>query len=1306
MSRLFDFGSRKKKSYRVLAVALCFTLIVSLLPAVAFAADESTKATAWEGAVATDFLTGTGVESDPYQISDAAGLAYLAKSVNSGNDYKDVFFVLTNDIDLSESNWVPIGTEEAMFSGAFDGKNNLISGLSINSSENNVGLFGVTSQSAIISNIKLDIPNISGKKNVGAIVGTNSGKIMNCEVNGGEIAGESQVGGIVGVTRNVVRDCVAVGIDVEGSGSAIGGIIGSAEFSGNLYNYTIEMCGIESSAVNGVNSVGGVVGYKNRGPSAYGYFGLTIKESYNVKSRITGTEGVGGIVGKSQHYYTGDSIKVKECFNSGVVSGKNYVAGIVGWAAGNMNNGDTTIENCYNNGNIDASEQYAGGICGATSKVIKRCYNIGDVYAPESAAAICGATGVSSLGSTYWATIENCYYLDGADKNATQLSSEQFKLEESFEGWDFDTVWTLEGKKYPELQAVQVEDKDVPIDKENPLIQQVRKYVEDYDESKFADISVTSDNKEEMLNQIYEVYNQTRGTAAYSLLLNNNIFAAHMYKDFINDETDASGKAARMLLGMNGLIYGEGWETLTSEDPSVRKYRELLDNFIESISEIDIISYLDNTAEVLKDISELNKNITDSKIDKIKKELESAETIPEAKTLLVEDLEGLYSISTESETFKYIFSDMENILEFSGVAIDTLFEMQMLELKLEKYEEYYDFLDSIVYGGILIPDQLKKAAIDLRQDLKSQQQRILKQCSNSLAEIAAENIGELVFDITKFGNTAFGEILSSVSAGITLTDIALGMSDFVNASTYVEGYGFLQDLYVKKLEEDRIAFCEEETLTNAQAFYRDYKLLWNLRDQGENAFLEFIGYDSSWSGTVRQIMTFWVDYELLKETTVNSKKALASCVFAEDYKEEFLKLLATNKTITIACPVDVKVYEEDVLIGEIVDETPKKIKEDCILSLCVSGDKKIIRMPVNADYKISITARDSGSMDYSVSTYDEDNTFTQIKDIALESGKTYYALKSKQDHKVLCEDGKSNIELKGETISVSSLEDASRSISVQYDIESCQVYGEGDYDLGEYAFLQAVVNSGYSFVGWFSGNEKISDDPVLAVLVDEDRSYKAVTRKTGGNSGFGTIEYRQINVAYIDGGTISPAGSSQIKYGASQTFTIIPDEGYEVEDVLVDGKSVGAVTSYTFENVTANHTISATFKKKETGSPADADNNQTAAAAKIKAGVEKTTIKLKSAFSKKNNIQLNWTKSAGYKMDYYQVYRSTKRYSGYGSKAYYQTSTGAKSFYINTKELKKGTRYFYKVRGVRLINGEKVYTQWSNKAWRISRVNR
>lgn len=66
-------------------------------------------------------------------------------------------------------------------------------------------------------------------------------------------------------------------------------------------------------------------------------------------------------------------------------------------------------------------------------------------------------------------------------------------------------------------------------------------------------------------------------------------------------------------------------------------------------------------------------------------------------------------------------------------------------------------------------------------------------------------------------------------------------------------------------------------------------------------------------------------------------------------------------------------------------------------------------------------------------------------------------------------------------------------------------------------------------------------------------------------------------------------------------------------------------------------------------------------------------------------------------LDGYQVYRSVKRYEGYGKKPFFQTE---KTSYYNNKELKTGSRYYYKVRGYREINGQTVYTQWSSKAWR------
>ena len=96
-------------------------------------------------------------------------------------------------------------------------------------------------------------------------------------------------------------------------------------------------------------------------------------------------------------------------------------------------------------------------------------------------------------------------------------------------------------------------------------------------------------------------------------------------------------------------------------------------------------------------------------------------------------------------------------------------------------------------------------------------------------------------------------------------------------------------------------------------------------------------------------------------------------------------------------------------------------------------------------------------------------------------------------------------------------------------------------------------------------------------------------------------------------------------------------------------------------------------------------------------GVEATTLKLSSEIANKG-IKIKWTKSPGYKMDYYEVYRSLKKSSGYGKTPLYVTSSGSKTSYTNSKDLKEGTRYYFKIRGVRVINGEKYYTKWSTKA--------
>ena len=141
---------------------------------------------------------------------------------------------------------------------------------------------------------------------------------------------------------------------------------------------------------------------------------------------------------------------------------------------------------------------------------------------------------------------------------------------------------------------------------------------------------------------------------------------------------------------------------------------------------------------------------------------------------------------------------------------------------------------------------------------------------------------------------------------------------------------------------------------------------------------------------------------------------------------------------------------------------------------------------------------------------------------------------------------------------------------------------------------------------------------------------------------------------------------------------------------MLNGVSQGTVIELT--GLKTGDKVEITTVKKE--GPTAEDN------AKIIEGIGNTSIVLKSQLTKNGNVLLTWTKSKGYKVDYFEFYRSVKRYSGYGTKAFFTTADGSWSKYLNNKELKAGNTYYYKVRGVRVIDGQKYYTQWSNKAWR------
>ena len=130
--------------------------------------------------------------------------------------------------------------------------------------------------------------------------------------------------------------------------------------------------------------------------------------------------------------------------------------------------------------------------------------------------------------------------------------------------------------------------------------------------------------------------------------------------------------------------------------------------------------------------------------------------------------------------------------------------------------------------------------------------------------------------------------------------------------------------------------------------------------------------------------------------------------------------------------------------------------------------------------------------------------------------------------------------------------------------------------------LPTATHSGrYSFDGWYtaaSGGTKIT---TATVFYENTAVYAHWTYIGGGGSsgGGGGYTYHTIRAIFGLNGSISPSGWTSVRHGWDQTFTITPDKGYAVAKVLVDGKSVGSVKSYTFKNVTKDHTIEVVFMK-------------------------------------------------------------------------------------------------------------------------------
>ncbi|WP_167858998.1 S-layer homology domain-containing protein [Paenibacillus cymbidii] len=227
------------------------------------------------GAANANFAGGMGTVRDPYQVATADQLDQVRNYFGAG-----IYFKLTADIDLSSyssgAGWLPIGEDSSLFNGTINGNGFAITNVTINRpTATNVGLFGKTAYSSVITNMVLKNVAVQGNQNVGGLAGMNSGTISNSYTTG-SVSGTSTVGGLVGThSFGTISKCYSLA-SVSGT-SYIGGLAGqnyNADFDAAITN------SYAAGVVSGSGNLGGLIGYNGR----------TIISSYYDKTTSTRTD--------------------------------------------------------------------------------------------------------------------------------------------------------------------------------------------------------------------------------------------------------------------------------------------------------------------------------------------------------------------------------------------------------------------------------------------------------------------------------------------------------------------------------------------------------------------------------------------------------------------------------------------------------------------------------------------------------------------------------------------------------------------------------------------------------------------------------------------------------------------------------------------------------------------------------------------------------------------------------------------------------------------------------------------------------
>ena len=347
---------------------------------------------------------GVVYDGETFAVDSAEGLNWFAAYVNGGYNFAGKVVALAADVDLAGAEWTPVGTLDAKFNGVFDGQNNKIENLKIDS-EGAVAMFAYVGEEAAFKNVTLENVDIKSARNAAGLLFCNY-KDASAAYNGGNLLIEN-----VTVSGNIECPNYAAGIAFDLANVTMKNCVNNANVvagaSAGLVAW-IEKNGVLENVVNNGNVFGGTTaaGIANR-------FGGSIKNATN-NGEITaeGPMPAAGIVAVNLTTSTYDY-----CYNYGKVvskyNGANAsAAGILGQASSTSNK--PTFNYCANFGEIVAEQSHASGIFYSLygSATANYCYNAGVVTGADGAGAIAAKPEFSGSNKIN-------YCLDGGIATAT-----------------------------------------------------------------------------------------------------------------------------------------------------------------------------------------------------------------------------------------------------------------------------------------------------------------------------------------------------------------------------------------------------------------------------------------------------------------------------------------------------------------------------------------------------------------------------------------------------------------------------------------------------------------------------------------------------------------------------------------------------------------------------------------------------------------------------------------------------------------------------------------------------------------------